>query len=219
MAAGLAHEIRNPTAAISAQAQYLLKKMGKESRAYRSQLQDVLVQCERLETLIRDTLDYSPQKKFEEREEVQAKALLNKALKLAQTQFGPDHGRMKVKLKFGLRLPILSIHPGRMERVLVNLILNAFQAMPQGGLLTLEAKRIKNKIALRVEDNGKGLAGVEIAKLFEPFYTSRKTGSGLGLAICQKIVEEHGGEIRAEKRKPKGAAFIVELPLRDGDGA
>jgi two-component system sensor histidine kinase HydH len=218
MAAGLAHEIRNPAATISAQAQYLMKKMGKGANPYREPLKDVLAQCERLETLVRDTMDYSPQKKFEEREEVPVKALLEKALKLAQTQFGPSHSRVKVKWAVAARLPALSVNRGRMERVFVNLILNAFQAMPRGGCLSLKSKRLDHRILLRVEDDGKGVAPADLSKLFEPFFTSRKTGSGLGLAICQKIVEEHGGEIKAENVKPKGAAFVVELPLPEGKG-
>ena len=212
MAAGMAHEIRNPTAAISAQAQYLLKKLEGNSTAY-EQLKDILQQCDRLETLVHDTLDYSPEKKFEERTEVPAKDLLQKALWLAQTQFGPSHARVKVILDVAEDMPPLKIHPTRMERVLVNLILNAFQAMPEGGNLLLGAKSPGNKVVLRVQDDGKGITDEEMTRLFEPFYTSRKMGSGLGLAICQKIAEEHQGQVRVERVEPHGAAFIIELHI------
>ena len=212
MAAGMAHEIRNPTAAISAQAQYLLKKTEGNNAAY-EQLKDIIQQCERLETLVHDTLDYSPEKRFEERTEIPAKDLLQKALWLAQTQFGPSHARVKVILDSTEDMPLLRVHPTRMDRVLVNLILNAFQAMPEGGHLLLGAKRVENKVVLRVQDDGKGITDEEMARLFEPFYTSRKMGSGLGLAICQKIVEEHQGKIKVERVEPHGAAFVIELPL------
>lgn len=215
MAAGMAHEIRNPTAAISAQAQYLLKKLEGNGMAY-EQLKDIIQQCDRLETLVHDTLDYSPEKKFEERTEIPARDLLQKALWLAQTQFGPSHARVKVILDVAPELSALRVHPSRMERVLVNLILNAFQAMPEGGLLLVEGKSLENKAIIRVQDDGKGITEPEMARLFEPFYTSRKMGSGLGLAICQKIVEEHQGKIRVERVEPHGAAFIIEIPFEQG---
>ncbi len=213
LAAGMAHEIRNPTAAISAQAQYLLKKTESRSASL-EQLKDIIQQCDRLETLVHDTLDYSPERKFEERAEIPARDLLQKALWLAQTQFGPSHARVQVELDLPNDLPSLNIHPTRMERVLVNLILNGFQAMPDGGKLLLKASCDEKGMVLRVEDNGKGISDAEMARLFEPFFTSRKMGSGLGLAICQKIVEEHQGQIRVERVEPHGAAFIVDLPLR-----
>ncbi len=212
LAAGMAHEIRNPTAAISAQAQYLLKKTKEASPSY-EQLKDILQQCDRLDTLIHDTLDYSPEKKFEERTEIPAKKLFQKALWLAQTQFGPNHKRTHVDIEMPGNIPPLRVHPTRMERVLVNLILNAFQAMPEGGNLLLKADQLENATILRVEDDGKGVSVEEMARLFEPFYTSRKMGSGLGLTICQKIVEEHQGRIRVELVQPHGTAFIIELPL------
>ncbi len=212
LAAGMAHEIRNPTAAISAQAQYLLKKTEDGSTSL-EQLKDIIQQCDRLDTLVHDTLDYSPERKFEERTEIPAKDLLQKALWLAQTQFGPSHARVQVELDLPPNLPTLKVHPTRMERVLVNLILNAFQAMPNGGKLLLRADDREKHMILRVEDNGKGITDAEMARLFEPFFTSRKMGSGLGLAICQKIVEEHQGQIRVERVEPHGAAFIVDLPL------
>jgi PAS domain S-box-containing protein len=215
LAAGMAHEIRNPTAAISGQAQYILKKITEENPSYES-LKDILVQCERLETLVRDTLDYSPEKTFEERTETTPRALMGRALWLAQTQFGPSHSRIQVVMDVPEDIPAILVHPNRMERVLVNLILNAFQAMPaEGGHLLLKAKIKENKALLRVQDDGKGFTDEELSRLFEPFYTSRKMGSGLGLAICQKIVGEHQGVIKAEKVSPHGAAFFIELPIKN----
>lgn len=214
MAAGMAHEIRNPTAAISVQAQYLLKKTSDESPTYES-LKDIIVQCERLETLVRDTLDYSPEKRFEERTEVAPRALLDRALWLAQAQFGPNHARTQVVLDSPEDQAVIPVHPTRMERVLVNLIINAFQAMPESGGHLLLKSEMKGKYhVFRIEDDGKGFTEEEMARLFEPFYTSRKMGSGLGLAICQKIVGEHQGQIRAERVSPHGAAFIIEIPVK-----
>lgn len=214
MAAGMAHEIRNPTAAISVQAQYLLRKTAVESPTYES-LKDIIVQCERLETLVRDTLDYSPEKHFEERTEVTPRALLDRALWLAQAQFGPSHARTQVVLDAPEDQAVIPVHPTRMERVLVNLVINAFQAMPETGGHLLLKSEIKGKYhVFRIEDDGKGFTEEEMARLFEPFYTSRKMGSGLGLAICQKIVGEHQGQIRAERVSPHGAAFIIEIPVK-----
>jgi signal transduction histidine kinase len=134
---------------------------------------------------------------------------------LAQAQFGPNHARTQVVLDAPEDQAVIPVHPTRMERVLVNLIINAFQAMPESGGHLLLKSEIKGKFhVFRIEDDGKGFTEEEMARLFEPFYTSRKMGSGLGLAICQKIVGEHQGQIRAERVSPHGAAFIIEIPVK-----
>jgi PAS domain S-box-containing protein len=211
LAAGMAHEIRNPVAAISASAQYLRKKSGGD-RVTEENLQSILEQCKRLESLVVDTLDYSKESLAGNRQEHNLKDLLEAALKLAQIQFGPSQGRVKVRWQ--IPLPDLSaqVNSQRIQQVLVNLILNAFQVMPEGGNLTLSCHEESGGVCLKVEDDGPGIPDDVLPWIFQPFYTSKKNGSGLGLAISQKILLEHGGKIEVKRLSPRGTAFSLWIP-------
>jgi len=217
LAAGLAHEIRNPLAVISAAAQYVEKKTGEQS-GLTDYLKDIRKQCQRLDTLIFDILDYSGRGSVGEVREVEMRSLLNEALNLAQSQMGPIHQKVLVEWKMSLDLPRVSLNAQRIQRVFINLILNSYQALGEGGgtLWISCALDGKGFLAVRVEDDGPGIPDKDLPRLFEPFFTSKKAGSGLGLPICKRIVEEHNGEIRVGKREPRGASFLVRIPVKGG---
>jgi signal transduction histidine kinase len=107
------------------------------------------------------------------------------------------------------------VNQNRIQQVLVNLMLNAYQAMQKGGILTLGCDEEAQKMVLRVEDDGPGISPDVRARLFEPFFTTKQNGSGLGLSVSQRIVEAHGGRLRVESL-PQGTAFLVELPVPQG---
>ena len=102
--------------------------------------------------------------------------------------------------------------PGQIEQVIVNLVLNARDAMPDGGKLTLAAQPTADKIEIRVSDTGEGLTPEECERLFTPYYTTKQHGTGLGLAIVQSVIADHGGTIAVESRAGSGATFIITLP-------
>jgi signal transduction histidine kinase len=99
-----------------------------------------------------------------------------------------------------------------LHRALSNLVLNAIEAMPDGGALTLRTRREPDSAAIEISDTGKGLSQEECARLFTPYYTTKLHGTGLGLAIVQSIVSDHGGRISVSSQPGRGTTFIIELP-------
>jgi signal transduction histidine kinase len=109
--------------------------------------------------------------------------------------------------------------PDLLHRALSNLVLNAMDAMPDGGTLTLSAESRGDKVEIRVADSGEGLTPEECERLFTPYYTTKQHGTGLGLAIVQSIVADHNGAIAVESRTGSGATFVITLPRADGEGS
>jgi two-component system nitrogen regulation sensor histidine kinase NtrY len=112
-------------------------------------------------------------------------------------------------------LPVFSFDAIQVKRILINLLDNAIAALDNTGEIAISLEHDKNKasVLLQVADNGVGIAEEVKLRIFEPYYSTRKSGTGLGLAICQTIVSEHGGSIRVADNEPAGTVFTVELPL------
>ncbi len=215
--AGLAHEIRNPLATILPTAQYLKTKAADPKGA--ADLDPILEQSERIRQLINETLDYSKNPALHS-EVIPVRALLERVLMLARTQFGPDHARTRVLLEVPEGLPALKADRRRLEQALVNLLMNAFQALaPKGGTITLSCGIIDGEIQLIVRDDGPGIREEDLPKIFEPFFSTRRSGSGLGLSICQRMAAEHGGRVTVERPKTGGVAFAIVLPIDGGKTA
>ena len=115
--------------------------------------------------------------------------------------------------------------PGQIEQILVNLIINARQAMPRGGRLLIEVREnpIAGMAEARIADSGVGISPDRLRLIFEPFYTTKEPdedghgGTGLGLSVCRQIIEQHHGRIRVESVVGKGSTFTVKLPLHEGE--
>jgi signal transduction histidine kinase len=101
-----------------------------------------------------------------------------------------------------------------MGQVFLNIMMNALDAMPRGGGLTVSTSADEKTVAVRFRDTGCGIDANDLIRIFDPFYTTKKVGSGLGLAICYSIVASHEGTITVKSQKGKGSAFTVELPLK-----
>jgi signal transduction histidine kinase len=99
-----------------------------------------------------------------------------------------------------------------LHRAISNLVLNAIEAMPQGGRLTLRTRVEDGKVLIEVSDTGSGLTAEECERIFTPYYTSKKNGTGLGLAIVQSVVSDHGGRVRVQSAVGAGTTFVIELP-------
>jgi len=113
----------------------------------------------------------------------------------------------------------MDVDPELLHRALSNLVLNAMDAMPDGGTVTLSAKATEDQVEIRVADTGEGLTQEECERLFTPYYTTKQHGTGLGLAIVQSVVADHGGAISVESRTGGGATFVITLPKANGSKA
>jgi signal transduction histidine kinase len=111
-------------------------------------------------------------------------------------------------------LPV-SVDAELMHRALSNLVLNAMDAMPDGGTLTIGAERNGNNIRVTITDTGKGMTTEECERLFTPYYTTKQKGTGLGLAIVQSVIADHHGTIGVESRPGSGTSFVIDLPASD----
>ncbi|MFG0334323.1 MAG: sensor histidine kinase, partial [Maioricimonas sp. JB049] len=129
---------------------------------------------------------------------------------------------VELELNIDAHLPSIAADPDQLRQVLLNLILNALDAQPEGGMIRVEASRIEpaaegnGSIRIVVSDDGPGVPEDMRDRIFEPFVSSRDAGTGLGLSICRRIIEQHRGTIHlAEPSIERGAAFVIELPVHD----
>jgi two-component system sensor histidine kinase PilS (NtrC family) len=214
MAAGLAHEVRNPLASLCGSIQMLQKNLELDE-TNRRLMQIILRGRDQLENLVRNFLLLA-RPNLSDREEFNIKDVIDDVLE--PLRYGPDwHEDIKVVTEFCTQTSIIG-NKTEMRQLLWNLVLNAIQAMPNGGKLTIETKLIDNGmhyLEIRISDNGCGIKEDDYNKVIEPFYTTRETGTGLGLAIVNRIVESHGGTITIESEPKKGTSCILLLPTAE----
>lgn len=209
MSAGIAHEVRNPLTGVSLLLDELHDRLlGQEPD--QKLIRRALEEIERLETLVNEMLRFSsmpePQLGMASIETV-----LHDSLFLLRKQCQ----RQKVTLveKVASGLPDIMIDADRIKQVLLNLLNNALDAMPDGGVLTVRAEQVKDAIQIRVEDSGVGITADNLPLVFEPFFTNKGQGTGLGLAISYNIISDHGGEIDIDSHPGAGTIVKISLPL------
>jgi signal transduction histidine kinase len=155
-----------------------------------------------------------------EMQSVNFNALARETMKLFAPQLAQARIRVVMELDANLDATPrpMQADPEQMTRVLRNLVLNAIDAMPEGGTLTVRTIAQENGLRLEVSDTGQGLTPEECERLFTPYYTTKRHGTGLGLAIVQSVVSDHGGRIAVESQPGKGATFRIELQSRRAFG-
>ena len=181
---------------------------------FRESTSTLLAEINNLKTIIGRFSEFSrmPQP---QRQPTHVNDVLRSVLRVFQAQL-QTNSRITVRTELAVDLPEISADPDLLHRALSNLVLNAIDAMPQGGELRLQtvatgANRADG-VAVSVSDTGSGLTPEECARLFTPYYTTKQHGTGLGLAIVQSVVSDHGGKISVESTKEKGTTFRIELP-------
>ncbi len=211
LAAGLAHEIKNPLAGIQGALELLRDEAPDEATA---KLHDeMLGELKRVHGILQRLLESG-------RPAPLRLARTDVAKLLAETTelLRPSLRRRRVELRTEVPpdLPELQVDPAKLRQVLVNLIQNAAEAMPEaGGQVSVLASAFPQEgaVVLTVEDNGPGIAAEHLAQLFEPFFTTKFTGTGLGLAISKSLIEQHGGRIEVNSEPGRGTSFLIFLPV------
>ena len=213
MAAAVAHEIRNPLNAVSMGLQRLRAEFQPpETEEYRALLDVVQGEVRRLNSIVEDFLSLARPLTLRP-EPIPVQALIDEVLLLVEGE--ARAAGITTERAIADALPPVEVDRDRITQVLLNVMLNAIQAMPGGGTLTVGASASRGALQLDVSDTGRGIAPDVLPRLFEPYVTTRAKGLGLGLAIARRIVEAHGGSIEAENRPEGGSRFRVSLPLGD----
>ena len=213
LAAGVAHEINNPLTGIVTYSQLLLEKNPGEGST-RSSLQKIVTQANRCRKIVRGLLDFSRQSKPDERP-CNVNTVLQECVALVANQ--ALFQNIEIVRHLGEELPRVPMDPSQIQQVFMNLIINAAEATPADGRLTLATRVDASGRFLEVEfaDTGCGIKEADLERIFDPFFTTKgaRRGTGLGLAISYGIVKEHRGTIRVESTVGKGTTFVVSLPL------
>lgn len=212
MAAGIAHEIKNPLAGISAAVTIIKDDMPMDDPRG-AILGEVIDQVKRLDKTVNDLLFFG-KPSLPELSCVDINSILTTTLKFASQHRGIGHVERRIDLQPGL--PPVYADDKQMQQVFLNIILNAYQAMPSGGVLgitsSLTVRDDIEYVRVDVSDTGTGIPPQILEKIFSPFYTTKAQGTGLGLPICSKLVKLHNGDIRVTSDILTGTVFTVELP-------
>ena len=213
LAAGIAHEIRNPLASISGSIQLLGGSFTSRQEEEKRLMAIVLREIDRLNNLISEFLDYVKPDQVKD-EAVDCNALLREVLEIARLN---QALRKDVQLTVVLQsTAAITGHRDKLKQAFLNIVINAYQAMQDATSPTLrvECNSRDNMVVVKIRDSGTGIDAKNLKKIFEPFHTTKAKGTGLGLAMTFKIVESHGGKIYVDSELGRGTEFTIEFPAR-----
>jgi signal transduction histidine kinase len=212
MAAGLAHEIRNPMGSLITALQIVTSEDGKGTGVQKKKLLDVIHrETKRLNAILTDFLSFTHGKELTRRK-CDINVLADEIMDILLSQ---NSSQVKIVRNFQKDLPAISIDQDLIKQVIWNIALNSLEAMEEaGGELVIETGAENGHIFFKIKDSGKGMDENSIRNCFEPFFTLKKTGTGLGLAIAKRIVSQHKGEIVVQSTEGKGSEFHISLPYK-----
>ncbi|MFQ5604528.1 MAG: PAS domain-containing sensor histidine kinase [bacterium] len=213
LAAGLAHEIKNPISGIVFAMNSIIRESDPDD--HRQEIfKEIVKQANRAEQNVESLLSFARQSRLE-KFSTNLNSVVERLLLFIQRQ--PDMSSIEVKSELDPKLPDVMVDPKQMEQVLINLIINAVHAMPNGGTLTIKTQldASKKKVTISIKDTGVGIMESSKEKIFQPFFTTKENGVGLGLAMCKEIISRHAGIISFDSKLGKGTIFTIELPLNN----
>lgn len=212
LASGMAHEIKNPLTVLKTFSEFLPRKM--DDKEFLKKFQPMIAhEIDRINALVHELLDFAKPAPLQIKP-TPIHALLDQTLEILSNDFLKH--KINVHKDYSLTTPaILNLDPNQFKQALLNILLNAMEAMPTGGAVTvttLPSSDLQYAL-IKIQDTGCGIRNEDIAHIFDPFFTKKDHGTGLGLSITYEIVRGHQGKIFAESEKDRGTAFVIELPL------
>ena len=209
LSAGLAHEIRNPLASIAGAAGILQRNFPRERRDAEC-LEIISKECQRLNGLLTQFLDFA-RPRSPKYQTTDFGAVVDSVMELAAHAVGKSP--IELRKEIPPDLAPVECDPELLKQVLLNLVINAIQAMPGGGEVLVSACQRDDRLSLEVRDEGCGIEPADRDRIFDPFFTTKENGTGLGLSVAHQIVEQHSGILTAQANPGKGMKFSVLLPL------
>lgn len=221
MAAGVAHELNNPLTGIVTFAHLLKKRIPPENKQDIEDIDVIIEQANRCSKIINGLLGFS-RKTSTEKIKLSINSLIENTLALLRNQ--AKFHNIRYEMNLDNSIPEIIIDPNQIQQVFINLLINAADAMNENGLIIISTRFIEGKIGnkkyieIEFTDTGPGIPKEQLARIFEPFYTTKPVGkgTGLGLAVSYGIIKKHGGSIAVKSDYGKGASFFVRLPVDDG---
>jgi signal transduction histidine kinase len=213
LVASVVHEVRNPLSAVKMNLRILETKCATDP-VVAEHFKLARTQTDRMETMLSDLLDYSKPIELDLTTQT-----VNQLVDTALQDFEAEAAAARVTVERSVPdgLPPLKVDSARVYQVLLNVLINARQALPQGGTIRISASLVfepeKHGVRLSIQDSGEGISAENLRHIFEPFFTTRKQGTGLGLSNARKIVEAHGGSLRVESAPGQGTTVHLDLPL------
>jgi signal transduction histidine kinase len=212
LSAGLAHELRNPLGIIKASAELLAKSIGPGEDVAREMAEYISTEVDRTNSLVTRFLDFARPLAIRP-EKADLSQVIDRAIDQVERHQPPFD--VSIYKNYSPDIGPFMLDGELMERVLYNLIMNAAQASPPQGAITVKTREIEDMVEIAVIDRGSGIEPKHLENIFNPFFTTKRGGVGLGLAIVSKIVDEHGGRITVESEAGQGTVFRVYLPIKE----
>lgn len=212
LAAGIAHEIRNPLGSIQGSLEILRKDYKVEDSKYEF-LNILLKEVARLNKVITDFLNYA-RPALPNLIETDINQLISETVLILSSQAAKKGVGLKTELD--KNLPRIKADPSQLKQAFINLILNSLEAIEGNGQVLISTLQDKNKVTVKFQDTGKGMSEETKGKIFTPFFSTKENGAGLGLGIVERIVQNHKGEIKVESYLGKGTTFTLIFPVKGG---
>lgn len=209
MSASFAHEIRNPLSSMRMLAQMLMRQTDVSAERHQQSLRSILEEIERIDGIVKGLMDFARPATLNRVQQPLVPAL-QAVLSLMAANLA--HHQIELVQQFAAALPDIPFDTDKLKQAFMNVVLNAMEAMPEGGTLTVSAIRTADKICIKVADTGIGIPEEDLARLFEPFFTRKTRGTGLGLANAKRVLEEHGGSVSVASTLGEGTAVSMWLP-------
>ena len=210
MSASFAHEIRNPLSSMRMLAQMLMQKPEMSEEQHQQSLRYILEEIERIDTIVKGLMDFARPAALALTQQPLA-PILQAVLALMAANLA--HHKIQLVLDVLPETPEIQFDSDKLKQAFMNVVLNAMEAMPQGGVLKVSTIMDDDRVGIKVVDNGVGISAEDLAHLFEPFFTKKTRGTGLGLANVKRILEEHGGNVEIESTLGEGTEVLLWLPL------